>query len=199
MLSETLTEGLDRYSIGPKLRSLRLKKKIGLVELGQHSGLSPAMISKIERGLLYPTLPTLLRLAMVFSVGLEHFFTEARPQPIFAIVRRADRLQFPARGDMARDETPFTFESLDYTALDRKLNAYLAHFESLDGRPDDQSYHTHEGVEFLYVVDGTLLLYFDDEEHALEAGDSVYFDATVRHTYARQSKPPCNAVVVTVP
>ena len=69
MLSETLVEGLDQYAIGDKLRELRLKKKIGLIELGEHSGLSPAMISKIELGKLYPTLPTLLRLALVFSVG----------------------------------------------------------------------------------------------------------------------------------
>ena len=199
MLSETLTEGLDRYAIGPKLRALRLKKKIGLVELGQHSGLSPAMISKIERGHLYPTLPTLLRLALVFSVGLEYFFTESQPQPVFAIVRRADRLQFPARGDMAKEDAPFTFESLDYPALERRLNAYLAEFAAQDPGPDDRVYHSHEGVEFLYVMDGTLLLYFDDEAHTLEAEDSVYFDSTVRHAYARTGKKSCRAIVVTVP
>ena len=78
MLSKTLSEGLERYSIGPKLRALRLRKKMGLVELGKHTGLSPAMLSKVERGRLFPTLPTLLRIALVFGVGLVHFFLEAR-------------------------------------------------------------------------------------------------------------------------
>src|SRR5436190_11740732 len=73
MLSKTLSSGLQQYQIGPKLRSLRLRKKLGLVELGSHTGLSAAMLSKIERGVLFPTLPTLLRIAMVFNVGLEHF------------------------------------------------------------------------------------------------------------------------------
>ena len=50
MLSPTLTDGLERYEIGPKLRALRLKKKIGLVQLGKHTGLSSALLSKIERG-----------------------------------------------------------------------------------------------------------------------------------------------------
>ena len=63
MLSPTLREGLKAYAIGPKIRAIRLKKKIGLVELGKHTGLSPAMLSKIERGQLFPTLPTLLRIA----------------------------------------------------------------------------------------------------------------------------------------
>jgi transcriptional regulator with XRE-family HTH domain len=48
---------------------------MGLVELGRHTGLSPAMLSKIERGQLFLTLPTLLRIALVFSVGLDFFFS----------------------------------------------------------------------------------------------------------------------------
>ena len=74
MLSETLAKGLGDYAIGDKLRALRLKKKMGLVELGRHTGLSAAMLSKVERGKLFPTLPTLYRIALVFSVGLEYFF-----------------------------------------------------------------------------------------------------------------------------
>src|SRR4051794_23553668 len=81
MISDTLLFGLRQYRIGPKVRSLRLKKKLGLVELGRHTGLSAAMLSKIERGLLFPTLPTLLRIAMVFNVGLEHFFARHRARP----------------------------------------------------------------------------------------------------------------------
>ena len=77
MMSATLTAGLREYAVGPKLRALRLKKKMGLVELGRHTGLSAAMISKVERGVLFPTLPTLLRIALVFGVGLDHFFSDS--------------------------------------------------------------------------------------------------------------------------
>ena len=65
----TVVEGLRPYEIGEKLRTLRLRKSMGLVQLGEHTGLSPAMLSKLERGRLFPTLPTLLRIAMVFSVA----------------------------------------------------------------------------------------------------------------------------------
>ena len=82
MLSATLNSGLTAYGIGGKIRTLRLKKKMGLVELGKHTGLSPAMLSKIERERLFPTLPTLLRIALVFSVGLEFFFAGSREQPV---------------------------------------------------------------------------------------------------------------------
>ena len=70
MISQTLTTGLTQYKIGPKIRALRVEKGLGQVQLGEHTGLSPALLSKIERGQLFPTLPTLLRIAMVFGVGL---------------------------------------------------------------------------------------------------------------------------------
>src|SRR5215207_2029804 len=126
MLSETLTAGLERYRIGPKVHALRLKKKLGLVQLGEHTGLSPAMLSKIERGQLFPTLPTLLRIALVFSVGLDYFFAANREKPVVEVARHKDRLRFPERPD-ARD-LAYEFESLDFPAVQRLLNSYYAEF-----------------------------------------------------------------------
>src|SRR5450755_4748717 len=100
MLSATLNQGLKSYAIGEKLRGLRLKKKMGLVELGRHTGLSAAMLSKVERGKLFPTLPTLLRMALVFGVGLEYFFADDQKRHVLGIVRRAQRKRFPERPDM---------------------------------------------------------------------------------------------------
>ena len=101
MLSATLNAGLHGYGIGAKIRALRLKKKMGLVELGKHTGLSPAMLSKIERGRLYPTLPTLLRIALVFSVGLEFFFAGAREKPVVAVVRKSERVTLTGQAGRA--------------------------------------------------------------------------------------------------
>src|SRR3982751_735805 len=109
MLSETLQEGLEEYAIGEKIRTLRLKKKMGLVELGKHTGLSPAMLSKIKRGRLFPTLPTLLRVALVFSVGLDFFFAGAREKPLIAVVRKEQRITLPDRAG-ARD-VAYRFQS----------------------------------------------------------------------------------------
>ena len=68
-ITDTISEGLGRYSIGEKLRSMRQRKSMGLAELGRHTGLSAGLLSKPERGKLFPTLPTLLRIAMVFGVA----------------------------------------------------------------------------------------------------------------------------------
>lgn len=195
MLSKTLQDGLKSYSIGERLRSLRLRKGVGLVELGRHTGLSAALLSKLERGKLFPTLPTLLRIAMVFSVGLEHFFTPERKRKVVAVVRKKERKSFPDR--MGAKEPAYEFESLDFPATERKLNAYLATFFPVPA--EKARAHHHQGVEFIYVVRGTLALRTGSEDHRLEAGDSVYFDSSIPHSYRREGNRSCVGLVVTVP
>jgi transcriptional regulator with XRE-family HTH domain len=195
MLSATLENGLREYEIGAKLRALRLKKKMGLVELGRHTNLSPALLSKIERGRLFPTLPTLLRVALVFSVGLEFFFAGAREKPLLAITRKRDRVRLPDRPG-TRD-VAYRFESLDYPAPERRFNAFFAEF--FQASADKLKPHSHPGVEFIYVLQGTLGVHVNDVEHALHGGDSIYFDSGVAHAYRRVSGRTCTALVVTSP
>ena len=193
MLSPTLRDGLKAYAIGPKIRSIRLKKKMGLVELGKHTGLSPAMLSKIERGQLFPTLPTLLRIAMVFSVGLDYFVAADRDKPVVAISRHQERLRFPEKAG-GKDKA-YEFESLDYPAVQRLLNSYFAEFFAF--APDKLQRHQHPGAEFIYVLSGTLCLHIGDEQHTLDARDSIYFDSTVPHAYRKSGAKACCALVVT--
>jgi len=193
MLSATLEAGLSDYAIGAKIRALRLKKKMGLVELGQHSGLSPALLSKLERGRLFPTLPTLLRIALVFSVGLDYFFAGAREKPLVSVVRKAERVQLPERQD--GKDMSYRFESLDYPATERRFNSYYAEF--LPMAPDKVRLHTHAGAEFIYTLKGRLNVHIDGQEHALESGDSMYFDSGLPHGYRRSGTSTCCAIVVT--
>jgi transcriptional regulator with XRE-family HTH domain len=194
MPSQTITKGLKQYSIGHKLRRLRLRKSMGLVELGKHTGLSPALLSKLERDVMYPTLPTLLRIAMVFSVGLEYFF-DPQPKPVLEIVRREDRLRFPDAPDGR--EVAYRFETLDFPVSNRPLNTYYAEFEPLE-RSRVQP-HEHAGIEFLYLISGKLALTIGTEDHELAEGDAIYFDSSVAHGYRRIGSRRTSALVVTMP
>ena len=130
----------------------------------------------------------------MFSVGLEYFFAGAREQPIVAIARKASRVALPERPG-ARDAA-YRFESLDYGATERSFNAYYAEFLP---QPNERRMrpHSHPGVEFLYVLQGTLSLQVGDQEQVLDAGDAIYFDATVPHGYRRAGTRSCSAIVVT--
>ncbi len=193
MVSQTVVDGLRPYNIGDKIRALRLRKKMGLVELGQHTGLSAALLSKLERGKLFPTLPTLLRIALVFSVGLEFFFREEKKNTV-AVIRKSERQRFPDKP--ATNDVSYFFESLDFLAMEKKINAYYADFQPIS--PEKVRIHYHPGVEFLYVINGELALKIGNDEYLLDTGDSIYFDSSVPHSYRRTGKKTCDGIVVTV-
>jgi len=190
----TIRRVLSSYEIGPKLRRLRLRKKIALVDLGKHTGLSASMLSQLENGRLIPTLPTLARIAMVFDVGLDHFFA-GRRRPVFSVVRAGERIRFPERPDAPVPN--YFFECLAFSAQNKSLQAYLAEFPKLN--EEHVREHFHEGAEFIYVLEGTLAVRFADEEHLLRAGDSAYFDGAEPHGYRGMTKKPARALIVTTP
>jgi transcriptional regulator with XRE-family HTH domain len=191
----TIARALAPYELGKKLRQLRLRKKIALVDLGKHTGLSPSMLSQLENGKMIPTLPTLARIAMVFDVGMEHFFAEKRQQKLFSIVRASERMRFPERADAP---TPsYFFESLTFSSQGKGLYAYLAEFPHRDAH--EVSEHFHEGSELLFMLEGSLALRFQGEDHELQSGDCLHMDSSEPHSYRGLGQTPARAIVVTIP
>ena len=189
----TVEEAIRPYAIADKLRTLRLRRSMGLAQLGEHSGFSPAMLSRLENGRLVPTLPTLTRIALVFGVGLDYFFTDPRKRHVVALSRRKERKVFPS--DPKSSSAPWSFESLDFRANERKLNGFLAHFHPF---PEQKlTMHFHPGVELLYLIEGELEMTIGIEQFQLSAGDSIYFDSLQKHAYRSLVKTRCTAVVIT--
>ncbi len=157
---------------------------MGLAELSNHTGLSTAALSKLERDLTPPTLPNLLRIAQVFSVGLDFFFSPV-PAPILEIIRSKDRLRFP---DAPRSDAPcYYFESLDFPIPNRAMHSYLAEFVSgngVAGAAGECLPHEHGGFEFLFVQTGELHLTVGTATYQLHEGDAIYFDSSVTHAYS---------------
>jgi len=192
---ETIQRVLSSYELGRKLRQLRLRKKIALVDLGKHTGLSPSMLSQLENGKMIPTLPTLARIAMVFDVGLEHFFGDKQGRKLFSVVRAQERMRFPERPDLPAPS--YFFECLTFATQGKGIQVYLAEFPQC--APAEGSEHFHEGSEFLFVMEGSLTIRFQGEDHQLGAGDSVLMDSSEPHNYRGSGKTGARAIVVTVP
>lgn len=191
----TIRRVLSSYEIGPKIRQLRLRKKIALVDMGKHTGLSASMLSQLENGKLVPTLSTLARIAMVFDVGLDFFFGDKRRKRPFLIVRGEERIKFPDRPSSPQPD--YFFECLAFSSQDKSLQAYLAEFPKR--QPGDVAEHFHEGAEFVHVLEGSLTIHYQAEDHVLHAGDSVYFDSSETHSYRGMAKESARAIIVTTP
>lgn len=191
--TQTAEQFIAEKHIGERIKRLRLKKSMGLVELGRHTGLSASFLSQLETGRVVPTLRNLARVAMVFSKDLSYFF-EPEPQSLFRVHRRKDRVRLPQTGV---DDPTYFFESLGYMVPDRQMDPYFAEFmphkKSQDIRP-----HVHTGYEFLYILYGELEIRHGDQVTLMEAGDAVYFDASTSHAYSCAGKSAAAALIVTM-
>ena len=179
--------------IGERIKHLRLKKSMGLVEMGRHTGLSASFLSQLETGRVVPTLRNLARIAMVFSKDLSYFFA-TEPQTLFRVHRRKERVRMPQTG---ADDPSYFFESLGYLVPDRQLDPYFAEFLPVKAGKAPRP-HQHAGCEFLYLLSGALDVRHGETTHRIEAGDAIYFDAETTHSYACTGDVPAKAVIVTL-
>jgi transcriptional regulator with XRE-family HTH domain len=191
--SATAEAFISEKRIGERIKRLRLKKSMGLVELGKHTGLSASFLSQLETGRVVPTLRNLARIAMIFNKDLSFFF-ESEPVSLFRVHRKHDRVRLPQTGV---DDPTYFFESIGYMVPDRQLDPYYAEFlpvrKTQDIRP-----HVHPGFEFLYVLEGELEVRHGDAVQVLNSGDGVYFDASTPHSYRCAGKTPSTAIIVTM-
>lgn len=190
---ETTERFIAEKQIGERIKRLRLKKSMGLVELGRLAGLSASFLSQLETGRVVPTLRNLARIAMVFSKDLSYFF-ETEPHSIFRIHRKSERVKMPQTGV---EPPTYYFESLGYLVPDRCMDPFIAEFLPLEKEMEAKT-HVHQGFEFLYVLEGELGLRHGVQECVLGAGDAAYFDANAPHSYTCAGPNPAGAIIVTM-
>ena len=90
----TIEASIEAEAIGERIRRLRLKRSMGLVELGRQTGLSASFLSQLETGRVVPTLRNLTRICMTFEKDLSYFFDEAKAN-CFRVSRAKDRTRLP--------------------------------------------------------------------------------------------------------
>jgi transcriptional regulator with XRE-family HTH domain len=185
---------IESKRIGERIKFLRQRKHMGLVELGRYTGLSASFLSQLETGRVVPTLRNLARIAMVFSRDLSYFFEPERPE-LFRVLRSSDRTRLPQTGAA---EPSYFFESLGQVPTDQLITPYVAEFLP-SGKNHQPAAHQHTGSEFLYMLSGRLRLMHDTRIEIMERGDAVYFDSSAKHSYECVSDDPCTALILTIP
>jgi len=185
---------IESKRIGDRIKYLRSRKGMGLVELGRHTGLSASFLSQLETGRVVPTLRNLARIAMVFSKDMSFFFEPERPE-LFRIVRASERQRLPQTG---ADNPSYFFEALGQVPMDTPIAPYVAEFLPNGGvRPARE--HQHAGAEFLYILSGKLEITHQGKTENIEDGDAVYFHADTTHSYQCVGDEPCSALILTMP
>jgi transcriptional regulator with XRE-family HTH domain len=176
--------------LGDRIKRLRLKRSMGLVDLGRKTGLSASFLSQLETGRVVPTLRNLARIALVFEKELTYFF-DSGEQKIFRVQRKKDRVRLPV-GTPSPD---YIAESFGILIPEGGLRPCMAEFLPGDER---QSFHPHlyPGVEMVYVISGSLQVERKGEPHQLQPQDVLYVSGETPRTYRCIGKTPAQALII---
>lgn len=188
---EAAEELLSEARLGQRIKRLRLKRSMGLVELGKQTGLSASFLSQLETGRVVPTLRNLARLALVFGKDLSYFF-DGGDTTVFRVQRAKDRVRLPMGGT---EEPDYVAESFGILVPEGGLRPCMAEFYPGDGR--DPFYpELYPGVEMCYVLSGELSLQRNGERHVLGARDVMYISGETERNYHCAGEVACRALII---
>lgn len=163
------------FVLGGQVRALRMAAGTSAAKLASTSGISSSMLSRIERGLVSPSVETLDRIAGGLGVPLSRFFSDQPSRTDFCHVRAGQGLQVDRIGAVA---------GYRYELLGHQLSGNLfvePYLVTL--LPEAERYVTfqHPGVKFMYLLSGQVRYRYGGKVVELGAGDSLLFDATALH------------------
>lgn len=179
---------LEPYCIGVKLRNLRTLKHLTLSRLATETGLSTALLSKLETDRMIPTLPTLANICRVYGIGLSYFFGEMTRHTL-AITRKAHLLG-NGRSQQGVKKVP-----LHATNENARLLAQMIEYPA--GITGTMSETCDSTCSVVYVMEGSLQLDSGGMHEVLEAGDCGYLDSDMTIAWSAGRGERCRALVVT--
>ncbi len=177
--SEPREGSAEDFNIGSKIKRLRLQRKKTLQEVADETGFSPALISQIENNNVSPPIATLSRIAKVLGVRVGYFFRDEGPEEEYEVVRREERPAVTRVISRTGGHQGYTYHALTFRKRDRIMEPYLLFVDP--GMRDEESVYSHEGEEFLLILEGEVELLLEKERLVLREGDSVYFESSLRH------------------
>jgi YD repeat-containing protein len=169
----------EEFNIGAKIKVLRQLRKKTLQEVADDTGFSPALISQIENNNVSPPIATLSRVAKVLGVRVGYFFRDEGPEEAYEVVRKDARPSVTRVISRSGTEHGYTYHALSHKKRNKIMEPFLLHVDP--GMRDEENVYSHEGEEFLLLLEGEAELLLENERIVLCEGDSVYFESSLRH------------------
>jgi len=182
------------FKIGNKVRELRRKNRYTLQDLAARTGLSKPFLSQIENDHVVPPVATLLKLARALSVGMAHFFQDEAATDKVSITRHGERRRLERRPHQDKGEVAYIYAALETKRKDKSMEPFLIEFPVQNS--EEMVFISHEGEEFLYVMEGSVEFRTVDRVELLEPGDSIYFESDLSHSFRCVGDKPATALAV---
>ncbi len=163
-------------AIGRQIRDFRIRQEITVADLARQAGLSVSMLSKVENGLTSPSLATLNALSKALNVPVTSFFRMYEEIHEATVVRAGHGLTIERQGTRAGHQ----YQLLGHHSSDNspRVEPYLI---TLTEKSEIFPMFQHEGVEFIYMLEGEVVYRHANKLYRLKQGDSLYFDPNSPH------------------
>lgn len=175
-LRETREKNLE-VAIGRQVRALRKRQRMTGADLALQTGLSVGMLSKIENGLISPSLTTLQALANALRVPFVQLFSTFEEPRGAMHVKAGQAVEIMRAGTRAGHQ----YHLLGHIGSNNSGVVVEPYLIVLSTESDRFPAFQHEGIELLYMLEGTVDYRHGDEVYRLEPGDSLLFDADAPH------------------
>lgn len=162
--------------MGDRIKRIRETKSLTLEDVASRTGFGPDYLAKIEANDFSPPLGVLIKLGKALDMKLGYFISGGETRP-YTVVRADDRTKVSRRAASTDKAYGYTFQSLAPNKTDRHMEPFMVTLEPTE----NVELSSHEGQEFIFVMDGTMEAILDQDKILLGPGDSIYYDSNIPH------------------
>lgn len=165
-------------TVTDKIKILCDDKKVSVEDLAEGAGLTVEQVKRIVEDERIPSLASIIKIARALGVRPGTFLDDS--DEMGPVINRAKEKQHPVTftSHLTDNHSHMDFTSLAARKAGRNMEPFLINIEPIKG---DKSFSSHEGEEFLYVLEGTVVVHYGKEKYELSEGDSIYYDSIVDH------------------
>ncbi len=166
--------------VGERVKQIRLHKGLSVQDVAQRTGLSETLVREIEEKLISPPLGLLIKLAKALEMKMGTLISTAGPKP-YTIVRAHERKAVSRYASKKGQKLGYSYQHLAFDKGDRNMEPFLVTLEPSDVKEERS---THDGEEFIFVLEGQMKAHLGETVEILHPGDAIYYDSSVPHLVA---------------
>ncbi len=182
----------DAITPAQNLRAAREKQGFSIQELSQKTGIAQKELEQVEAGQIMLPLGQVIKLSKVLSLKMADMISVGDKS--FTIVRAGERSEVQRFGKAKQASHGYEYLSLAPGKKDRLMEPFLVTLHPASS--DEPS--SHDGQEFIYVLDGEMEVIIDDVRDILKPGDSIYYDSSTTHLVRAYGDKPAQILAVLI-
>ncbi len=178
------------HEYGQRLEAARRHKGLTPQEVADKTGIVPELLVQVEKGESFLPLGQLISLSKALSLRVSEVISKGE-QP-FTVVRSDERQRFSRFGEAKQNNMGYEYEALALQKKNRKMEPFVITLHP--AAADEHS--SHDGQEFLYVLEGAIEITVNDEKQILKPGDALYYDSSSLHNVRAHGTEPAKILAV---